>query len=141
MALYLHCFSYNSISCFGRDAKLFVRIARYNDPIDNHTKYKWILIMIKDGYMYILSNSRRTVLYTGSATDLCFRIWQHKNGEGAVFTRKYNATDLMFYEYHEHIKYAYRREQQIKRWRRDWKWDLIKSMNPEMKDLYPELCT
>ena len=90
---------------------------------------------VRTGTMYIVSNFRRTVFYTGVTSNLHTRIYQHKNGEGSVFTRKYNLHYLMYYEELSSIEQAIQREKQIKRWHRDWKINLIKSINPEMKDL------
>lgn len=90
---------------------------------------------MRTGTMYIVSNFRRTVFYTGVTSNLHTRIYQHKNGEGSVFTRKYNLHYLMYYEELSSIEQAIQREKQIKRWHRDWKINLIKSINPEMKDL------
>lgn len=53
----------------------------------------------KGGYIYIVSNKNRTVLYIGVTSDLYQRIWQHKNGMGSVFTNKYNCTDILYYEF------------------------------------------
>ncbi len=85
--------------------------------------------------MYIVSNIRRTVFYTGVTSNLHTRVWQHKNGEGSVFTKKYNLKYLMYYEELPTITQAIEREKQIKRWHRQWKINLIKSTNPGMKDL------
>ena len=89
----------------------------------------------RKGYIYIVSNIRRTVFYTGVTSDLHTRIYQHKNGEGSAFTIKYKLKYLVYYEEHTTIEEAIQREKQIKRWHREWKINLIKSVNPEMKDL------
>jgi putative endonuclease len=36
-------------------------------------------------------------------------------------------------------KDAFVREKQLKNWHKDWKWNLVKVLNPELKDLYLEL--
>ena len=90
---------------------------------------------MKDSYVYILSNSRRTVLYTGVTTDLERRILDHKVGYGSMFTAKYKTTDLLYYEEASDIEEAIVREKQIKKWKRDWKWKLIGEMNPQLIDL------
>jgi putative endonuclease len=94
--------------------------------------------MWKSGYIYIVSNKNRTVLYIGVTSDLCSRSYDHKNGVGSKFTKKYNCTDLIYYEFFEKIESAIEREKQLKKWNRAWKDDLIKSFNPELKDLYDE---
>lgn len=85
--------------------------------------------------MYIVSNFSRSVFYTGVTSDLHVRVYEHKNGEGSAFTKKYNVHYLMYYEELSSIEQAIQREKQIKRWHREWKINLIKSVNPEMKDL------
>lgn len=94
--------------------------------------------MIK-GYTYILTNKNFTVLYVGATKDLKRRINQHKNGTGAVFTKKYNATILIHFQEFDNFTDAFTREKQLKNWHKDWKWNLIKESNPELKELYLEL--
>ncbi|MBA3971401.1 MAG: GIY-YIG nuclease family protein [Bacteroidetes bacterium] len=86
-------------------------------------------------YVYILSNKHRNVLYIGVTNDLERRIAEHKNGVGSVFTKKYTAHELLYYEIHSNIKQAIAREKQLKEWKKDWKIDLIKTMNFEMNNL------
>ena len=86
-------------------------------------------------YVYILSNKNRTVLYIGITNDLERRVAEHKNGIGSSFTKRYNAHELLYYEIHNDIKQAIAREKQLKEWKREWKLDLIKTMNVEMIDL------
>ena len=83
-----------------------------------------------------MSNSKRTTFYIGVTSDLKTRIADHKNGIGSAFTSKYKLTDLMYYEDFPDIYQAIDREKQLKNWHRDWKINLIKSVNPEMNDLY-----
>jgi putative endonuclease len=96
--------------------------------------------MATPGFVYILSNKHKTTFYTGASQDVCYRNWQHKNGTGSVFTKKYNVHQLLYFEQHPTMTAAYGRERQLKRWRRAWKIELIQSMNPDMVDLYPKLC-
>ena len=90
---------------------------------------------MKTSYTYIFSNKNRTVFYTGVTADLSKRMSYHKVGKGSKFCAKYNVNILVYYEVHTVIQDAIRRETQIKRWNRQWKIDLIKSRNPEMRDL------
>lgn len=94
---------------------------------------------MKEGYVYILSNSKRTVLYTGVTGNLVNRIFQHKKGEGCKFSAKYKTYYLMYYEIHQNMYQAITREKQIKKWDREWKENLIKSINPEMEDLWKNI--
>jgi putative endonuclease len=82
-----------------------------------------------------MSNLQRSVFYIGVTSDLEGRVWQHKNGEGGVFTKKYNCFYLLHYEDYQHIHKAIEREKQLKNWHRQWKINLIRQENPEMKDL------
>ena len=86
-------------------------------------------------YTYILSNFTRTVLYIGVTNNLQTRVWQHRNGEGGVFTSKYKCFNLLYYEEFVDINEAIAREKNLKNWRREWKNNLIKQQNPELKDL------
>ncbi len=63
------------------------------------------------------------------------RVLQHKWGEASQFTTKYKLDLLVYFEEGESIKDAIAREKQLKSWRRKWKWDLIKEMNPGLDDL------
>ena len=90
---------------------------------------------MRRGYVYIMSNSRRTVFYTGITNDLERRTREHKEGIGSAFTVKYKLKFLVYFEEFQSIQLAIAREKQLKRWHREWKINLIKSINPEMKDL------
>lgn len=95
--------------------------------------------MPKGGYVYIISNRTRSVLYIGVTSNLEKRVSEHKNGEGSVFTKRYNCCDLVYYEFHDHILAAIEREKQLKKWKREWKDKLIKSVNPHFDDLSNEI--
>ena len=91
--------------------------------------------MSKTGFVYIMSNKNRTTFYIGITNNLERRVAEHKSGEGSAFTNKYKLVDLIYFEMILDIEQAIKREKQLKRWHRDWKINLIKSENPEMKDL------
>jgi len=88
-------------------------------------------------YVYILSNKYNTVFYVGVTNNLEIRVLQHKQGqgEGSVFTSKYLCNMLLYYEEFPDIRFAIDREKQLKRWKREWKLDLIRKENPELEDL------
>ncbi|MDG4715676.1 excinuclease ABC C subunit domain-containing protein [Mesoflavibacter sp. HG96] len=90
---------------------------------------------LKTYYTYILSNKNRTVLYVGYTENIKTRLIQHKNGKGSVFTKKYNVFDLIHLETFEKKKEAKQREKQLKNWHKEWKWNLVKENNPELKTL------
>lgn len=89
----------------------------------------------KKGFVYILSNTSRSTLYIGVTSFLDERILDHKYGVGSKFTAKYNLTTLLYYEEYPNINEAIEREKQLKNWHRNWKINLIKQTNPELKDL------
>jgi putative endonuclease len=89
--------------------------------------------------VYIMTNAHNTVLYTGVTNSLARRVYEHKNGLGGVFTKKYNVCKLVYYEVGDNIHSAIAREKQIKGGSRQKKLDLINSMNPKWKDLYEEI--
>jgi putative endonuclease len=86
-----------------------------------------------------MSNQYRTTFYIGVTSDLRTRVWQHLNNEGSAFVKKYKLFDLVYYEGFERITDAINREKQLKNWHHDWKVNLIKSLNPTMKDLKVEI--
>lgn len=82
--------------------------------------------------------TKRT-LYVGVTSDLVKRIWQHKSDNVEGFTRKYHVHTLVWYEVHETMESAICREKAIKAWKRQWKVELIESVNPDWKDRYADL--
>lgn len=95
--------------------------------------------MERVSYIYILASDRNGTLYVGVTNDLSRRIWEHREMLASGFTRKYGVTRLVWYEVHDEIGAAIRREKLIKRWRRAWKLELIEAMNPQWLDLYETL--
>lgn len=89
-------------------------------------------------FIYIMTNINNTVLYTGITNNLHRRVLEHKSGKGSAYTRKYNATKLVYFEQGTDVRAAILREKQIKAGSRKKKLALINSMNPEWKDLYYE---
>ncbi len=87
--------------------------------------------------VYIMANDHNTVLYTGVTNDLQRRVSEHRGGKG-WFTKKYNVTKLVYFEYGDDINAAILREKQIKAGSRQKKIDLINSTNAEWKDLFDE---
>ena len=94
---------------------------------------------MKQGYVYILSNPKRTVLYTGVTSDLERRMYQHKHKLIKGFTSRYNCNHLVWWESSESIASAIEREKRIKAGPRAAKVRLIEGLNPEWKDLSVEL--
>ncbi len=87
-------------------------------------------------YVYLLSNQPRGTLYIGVTSDLVKRIWQHKEAFVDGFSAKYGLKMLVWYEIHEDIGEAIKREKQLKKWNRIWKIELVEKSNPYWNDLY-----
>ena len=86
-----------------------------------------------------MADGRRGVLYVGVTSNLSTRAQQHREGEIGGFTRKHGCKSLVWFEIHDDIEAAIRREKLIKRWRRAWKIELVEARNPEWADLAPAL--
>ncbi len=86
--------------------------------------------------VYILANKRNGTLYVGVTSDLIKRIWQHKNDVVKGFTERYSVHQLVWYELHETMESAIRKEKMVKNWKRAWKLELIERSNPNWQDLY-----
>ncbi len=95
--------------------------------------------MQKSGYVYILTNKRNSVLYTGVTSDLIKRVYEHKEKIVEGFTKKYNLQKSVYYEMFNSIEDAITREKQIKGWVSRKKTNLINSFNPDWQDLYQRL--
>ena len=92
------------------------------------------------GYVYIITNKPKGTLYIGSTSDLIGRVYEHKNKIiPKSFSARYNLDKLVYFEWHDKLENMVVRERQLKEWHRDWKIQLIESMNPEWCDLYNRL--
>ena len=90
-------------------------------------------------YVYILASKKNGTLYIGVTNDLIKRVYEHKNDLVEGFTKKYGVHQLVYFEQTGSIESAITREKQIKKWRRQWKIELIEKKNLEWKDLYSDL--
>jgi putative endonuclease len=90
---------------------------------------------MRNGYVYILASKPYGTLYTGVTNNLVRRVFEHREGIASKFTKRYGVTRLVWFEIHDLVATAIQRETNIKRWKRDWKIDLINKFNPEWKDL------
>jgi len=88
------------------------------------------------GFIYFMGVKRDGPLYVGVTADLNERVFQHKEGAGSVFCRRYGLKSLVYYERFDRIDDAIAREKRIKKWRRAWKNKLVDEMNPGWRDLY-----
>jgi putative endonuclease len=92
-----------------------------------------------DAWIYILTNKPGGTLYVGVANDLVRRVYEHRNGFVAGFTKRYGLKRLVYFEQFDDIQTAIQREKNIKHWPREWKIDLIVSQNPDWRDIYDEI--
>ncbi|SUB01260.1 GIY-YIG nuclease superfamily protein [Pannonibacter phragmitetus] len=91
------------------------------------------------GYVYMMSDKPRGVIYTGVTSDLEKRIWEHREGIRKGFTSQYKAKSLVWFECHPNIVLAIQREKSLKRYLREWKIRLIEGLNPTWLDLYERM--
>ena len=92
-------------------------------------------------YVYILANRKNGTLYIGVTNNLLKRVHQHKTNAVKGFTERYAVHRLVYYEHYGDIRDAINREKRMKRWKRQWKINLIEKDNPEWRDLFDELVT
>ena len=90
-------------------------------------------------YTYIVASRRNGTLYTGSTDNLAKRVNEHREKLRDGFTAKHGVARLVWYEPHETRAGAFKRERQIKEWKRHWKLELIEKRNLIWADLYGEL--
>lgn len=91
--------------------------------------------MHKEPAIYIVSNKNHSVFYIGVTSDIERRTLEHKAGIGSVFSLKYILNELLYHEKFQTMSQAIEREKQLKNWHRQWKINLILTINPDMIDL------
>jgi putative endonuclease len=94
------------------------------------------ITMPRQPAVYILASKRNGTLYIGVTSDLVKRAWEHKNNLAEGFTKRYGVHRLVYYELHEDMVSAIRREKQMKKWNRSWKRELIERQNSDWRDLW-----
>lgn len=98
--------------------------------------------MSKAPAVYLMSSAKRGTLYIGVTSNLVQRVWQHRSHEAVGgFTERYSVNRLVWFEMHETMESAIVREKQLKKWRREWKLELIEGSNPEWRDLWQDIAT
>lgn len=90
-------------------------------------------------YVYILTNDKNKIFYTGATDDHIRRNAEHKWGLFNGFTKRYSVHKLVYFEEHVSWEKAQRREKLIKKWKREYKINAIEAMNPEWEDLFYKL--
>ncbi|MGC6401000.1 GIY-YIG nuclease family protein [Sphingomonas sp. FW199] len=91
------------------------------------------------GWVYMMANRYRGTIYVGVTADLVVRVAQHRSGEGSDFCARYGLWRLVWAERGDDIRPLISHEKRLKRWRREWKFDLIERGNPEWIDLFDTL--
>ena len=86
-------------------------------------------------YVYILASRRHGTLYIGVTNSVQKRLEEHRTGKGSEFVKKYGVYRLVHVETFDRAEDAIAREKQLKRWKRDWKIELIERENLEWRDL------
>jgi putative endonuclease len=89
--------------------------------------------------VYMMASRRHGTIYTGVTSQLPNRVWQHRGDLLPGFTRTYGVHRLVWYEPHESMLAAIQREKSIKKYKREWKINLIEQENPLWDDLFPAL--
>jgi len=95
--------------------------------------------MMGQYFVYILASKKNGTLYIGVTSNLLKRVYEHKNNLVEGFTQKYNVHKLVYYEIYQNIHDAITREKRIKKWKRQWKIELIEQSNPNWEDLFDSL--
>ena len=90
-------------------------------------------------YIYIMTNKKRGTLYIGVTNDILRRSYEHKNELMRGFTKQYKLHKLIYIEEFQYVEEAIMREKQLKRWHRQWKINLIESVNPSWIDFAEEM--
>ena len=86
-----------------------------------------------------MTNYLNSTFYIGVTNNLYRRVKEHKDKYNKGFTSKYNLCKFVYFEISDSIEIAILREKQLKNWKRQWKIDLIQSINPSFKDLSSEI--
>lgn len=91
---------------------------------------------MKSPAVYMMASQKQGTIYIGVTSNLIQRVWQHRTGVVEGFTQQYGVKMLVWYEQHESMESAIMREKAMKKWRRDWKINLIERDNPDWLDLW-----
>jgi putative endonuclease len=95
--------------------------------------------MEKTYHVYLMADMPFGTLYLGVTSNLARRAYEHKTGVFDGFSKKYGTTQLVWYEAYPTALEAITAEKKYKKWRRQWKKDLVAGFNPQWRDLANEL--
>ncbi len=87
----------------------------------------------------MMASRKNGTLYIGVTSDLKRRVFEHRNEIIDGFTKEYGVHGLVYFEEHNNINQAIKREKQLKKWRRIWKIELIEKQNKDWNDLYEKI--
>ncbi len=90
-------------------------------------------------WFYIMASTPNGTLYCGLTNDLVRRVFEHCEGLVEGFTKRYGVKMLVYCEPHATAGAAIQREKTVKHWPRQWKINLIRSTNPDWRDLYDDI--
>lgn len=85
----------------------------------------------------MMASAQHGTLYIGVTSDLIVRVGQHREGVMEGFTKRHGLKRLVWFELHDSIMPAIAREKALKKYKREWKVNLIEAQNPKWADLYP----
>jgi len=91
-------------------------------------------------YVYIVASRKDGAIHIGVTNDIVRRVYEHRIKAVPGFTSKYNITRLVWFEIYDDPTNAIEREKELKKWKRDWKLQLIEAKNPAWLDLYDSIC-
>ncbi|MDD5587386.1 MAG: GIY-YIG nuclease family protein [Alphaproteobacteria bacterium] len=95
--------------------------------------------MEKRYWVYIVTNKPYGTLYIGITNSLARRIYEHREGLYKGFSKDHGLKTLVWFTEFKSADEAISYEKRIKKWRRDWKKQLIEKVNPKWRDLYEDL--
>lgn len=85
-----------------------------------------------------MASRKHGTLYIGVTSALLSRVSQHREGTRDGFTKQYGVRRLVWFELHDGIEAAIHREKRLKKFKREWKINLIERDNPNWDDLFPQ---
>jgi putative endonuclease len=94
---------------------------------------------VRSFWVYFMASRPRGTLYVGVTNNLIRRAYEHREGMADGFTKEHRTHMLVCYEQHATTLAAIQREKNIKHWSRAWKIELIRSLNPDWRDLWEEI--
>jgi putative endonuclease len=97
--------------------------------------------MIMNYYVYIIASRKDGAIYLGVTNDIIRRVYEHRTKAARGFSSQYNITRLVWFEIYDDPISAISREKQLKKWKRNWKVQLIEARNPKWEDLYQSICS